>query len=149
MSVSKTWKIEGVDIRPSVGSLSNVVCQIQWSLTMEQRDEGNLVIARTVTNGYSFMDPPDANNFIPMESLTHDQLMAWAKDCLGEKVREYETQTFNVTVNQTSNTKTRMIFNDSGSLEVMPPVELSDHLALVGVTSDQANTANTSDSSPQ
>ena len=45
MSVSKTWKIEGIDVRPSVGSLSNVVCQVQWSLTMERQDESGNVIA--------------------------------------------------------------------------------------------------------
>lgn len=120
MSVSKIWKVEEVLVRQVSDEMANVVFAIQWSLTAEQKNDQNNVIARTVTHGYSYLDEPSANNFIPMENITSSQLLSWTKDALGEKVKEYEAQTYNLTVNQKCNTFSVMVLSDDGQLVEKP-----------------------------
>jgi hypothetical protein len=117
MAISRVWKIEGFDVRPTLGNMSNVVSQIEWSLTMEQTDNNsNTIIGRTVVNGGVIVDEPTSENFIPAEQLTETQLITWVKTYLGQKVKEYETQTFYKTVNQNANTFVRMAFDQSGNV---------------------------------
>ena len=122
MSVSKVWKVEGFDVRPTADGIQNVIAQVQWSLTMEYTDDSTgEVKGRTVCNGYSILNPPDANSFISIDLITESQLLDWSKTALGDKVQEFETQTYNQTLNQFDNTVTRMVFDENGTV-VTPTV---------------------------
>jgi len=116
MTISKVWKIEGFYVRPIFDEMENVVSEIQWSLTVQQTDNSDSIIGRTMCNGYVALGEPTSDNFISSENLTKEQLLTWVKSSLGDKVKEYETITFNQTVNQSSNTFVRMGFNESGNV---------------------------------
>lgn len=123
MAISKVWKVEGLDVRPSVDGLANIICQVQWSLTMEYTDDATSnMLGRTVCNGYSIMNPPDSNNFIPYDQITEAQLIQWSKDSLGDRVQEFESTTYNQTINQHDNTLTRMVFDANGNIVIPDPV---------------------------
>lgn len=126
MAVSRTWKVENFDVRRSSDGLANVIFQVQWSLTMEMTDENGQVIARSKGNGYTTLDEPDTNNFIALENLTHDQLIEWTKQALGEKVKEYEAHIYTLTANQKADSYARMVFDGNGTVidapaPILPP----------------------------
>jgi hypothetical protein len=88
MTISKVWKIEGFYVRPTFNDMENVVSEIQWSLTVQQTDNSDSIIGRTMCNGYVALGEPTSDNFISSENLTKEQIVylafrgQWSESCM-------------------------------------------------------------------
>lgn len=74
MSITYTWKITSIKAK-NTGGLQNAVVQTYWTKT--GRDEfGNEGVFSGAT---PITVDPDAENFIPFEQLTEEQILDWIK----------------------------------------------------------------------
>ena len=76
MTVTYTWKIEQLDVAPTVGELSNVVSKIHWRLLATDGANG------ADTFGDQILPPPDPTGFSPYASLTEGAVIA----CLESRI---------------------------------------------------------------
>lgn len=69
------WTIDTLWVKPSEGSLSNVVITAAWRCT-GQEESGGKTYRASVYSTCSF-SPPDPNNFINYENLTLAEVLNW------------------------------------------------------------------------
>lgn len=90
MAITKTWKIESVNVLTTLFQLQNVVRSIQWKLTA-QNDGENLTPPQIAEiYGGVNLSLPDQNLFTSFETLTETQMISWVKEELGEKAKAFE-----------------------------------------------------------
>lgn len=78
----KTWTVQNMTVRPTLGGLDNVVATVSFVVNASVSENGT-------EYGYSTYDTiriaePDSENFIPYESLTEDVVIGWIKATLGD-----------------------------------------------------------------
>jgi len=72
MANTYSWKINALDVKTSVGEVSNVVYSIKWQLNAIDSSE----LYNLNTTG-DFQVEYNADNFIPYESLTKEVVVSW------------------------------------------------------------------------
>lgn len=81
------WKIENMELKPSVDSLNDVVCTAHWRVYGREED-----LVTSVYGSVSFNTNIEPENFLPYEELTEQQVVGWVKDYMGtEHVEALET----------------------------------------------------------
>ena len=78
MANTYAWTINKLDVRPTQGSLSDVVYNIHWTYTAtsDQVDsDGNAYTAEAI--GTSPVGEPDSENFTDFAILTQSQVEEW------------------------------------------------------------------------
>lgn len=65
-----TWKIEALDVKPTEGSLTDVVITAHWRCNGEQDGQSTSVYGTC-----SFTQPGDP--FVPYDQLTEQQVLNW------------------------------------------------------------------------
>lgn len=78
MANTYAWTINKLNVRPTEGSLSNVVYNIHWSYTAtsDQTDpEGGAYSSTSI--GSQVVGAPDPNNYIAFDSLTQSDVASW------------------------------------------------------------------------
>jgi hypothetical protein len=78
--VTQTWKITRIDVLPELGTLTNVVNMVEWALVTDASALGG---HRHVSIGQTLLSLPNPDNYIPLESLTREQTLAWVQEILG------------------------------------------------------------------
>lgn len=79
MSVSIDWHIKNMGHQPSDGG----VVFVAWeAVAKEQHPEDYFGVARVfkISGIVNLTPDPSDENFIPYQSLTHDQCISWVKD---------------------------------------------------------------------
>ena len=75
-----TWDCRTVDTYPTQGELTDVVYNVHWRLTGAEGEHAATVIG-TQNLTVETIQP---EGFIPFESLTHEQVIAWVEEAMGE-----------------------------------------------------------------
>jgi len=88
-----TWTIKSMFVTKTVGSLSNVVTDIEF--TLEDSETVGSGESAVVHKGFYFgsthLAEPDSGSFTEYSSITKDDALAWVKSALGsENVTAYE-----------------------------------------------------------
>lgn len=86
-----SWKVEQL-IRDAI---TGVVKKAEWRCTADELDEESVVQGTTNMIGVValFDADPDAEGFVPFESLTEEVAISWVKEVLTtEVVEQYELQ---------------------------------------------------------
>lgn len=74
------FRIDYVDSTNEVGELIDVITLIGWTYCKVNGDDiVNYIEAETVVG------EPDINNFIPLDDVTLDQMVAWVKTSVDEE----------------------------------------------------------------
>jgi hypothetical protein len=77
-----TWKIDALDCKPQEGELIDVAITAHW------RCNGSQTVGETTFSGTAYgsiaLGPVDPNAFTPYDQLTEAQVVAWAKEQLGQ-----------------------------------------------------------------
>ena len=79
--MTHSWDCRTVDTYPTQGELTDVVYNVHWRLTGIEGEHSATVIGTqnlTVEN----IQP---EGFITFESLTHEQVVAWVEEAMGEE----------------------------------------------------------------
>ena len=81
------WDIASLDATKTVGSLSDVVTTVHWTVSDEDGDH----------TGYAYgsvgLAEPDTGSFTAYADITKDNAIAWAKAAMGtDEVTAVETQ---------------------------------------------------------
>lgn len=86
MTITQTWNIVEINVRPLLDNLSSVVASLAFKVTTS--DSVNTTeYVHTVVLG-----EPTQNSFIEYANLTEDQLLVWVKNYLGPfQVNQIET----------------------------------------------------------
>ena len=75
-----SWNCRTVDTYPTQGELTDVVYNVHWRLTGAEGEHAATVIG-TQSLTVESIQP---EGFIPFESLTHEQVIAWVEEAMGE-----------------------------------------------------------------
>lgn len=80
-----TWKVTRIETS-NVGGLNDVIVRCTF----------DVLASNGVKHGYTFGEvdllPPDAAAFVALDSVTHEQAVAWVKQALGAAAGEYEAK---------------------------------------------------------
>ena len=103
-----TWDVVSLDATKTVGSLSDVVTTVHWTASdSETVGSGDSAVVHTGSRyGSIGLAEPDSSSFIALNSVTNDNLIAWAKAALGsDEVTAIETDvTAQITESKTPTT---------------------------------------------
>lgn len=80
--VTYTWTITKLDVVPSLNTLSNVVKNVHWMLTLTK--EVNNVPYSTTCTGKITLDEPSESSFIAYDQITFENVVSWVENFLGE-----------------------------------------------------------------
>ena len=80
MANTYSWDCKTVDTYPSSGEFSDVVYNVHWRLTGAEGDHAATVIGTQSLTAEDIQP----EGFIPFESLTHEQVIAWVEEAMGE-----------------------------------------------------------------
>jgi hypothetical protein len=80
MAITCNWKIEQLDVAPSEGNLSNVVCRVHWRLLASNGTQ------EVDTFGDLRLGPPDQSAFINYSSLTKATVVQWLELAINARV---------------------------------------------------------------
>ena len=72
-----TWKVENLTSTNTVGSLSDVVTSVHWSISDSETVGSEEYTG--VVYGASALSEPDSSSFIDYNSITESQALTWAK----------------------------------------------------------------------
>jgi len=85
MAVTYNWTINTMDAYPTVGTLTDVVFNVHWTVN---GTDGVRTVPAYGTTGIT-LNPNDT--FIPYANLTQDEVVGWVKEALGaEEVASIE-----------------------------------------------------------
>jgi len=73
MAITYTWRIDPLEIKPTDGSLTDVVCVAHWQLTGV--DDATQI--ETSLYGKATFASADVNNFTAYDNLTEEQVIGW------------------------------------------------------------------------
>lgn len=83
-----SWDCRTVDTYPTKGELTDVVYNVHWRLTGTEGEHSATVIG---TQNLTVEDI-QPEGFIAFEDLTHEQVIAWVEEAMGEeRVTELKT----------------------------------------------------------
>ena len=74
--VNFIWNVRHLDCEPSVGSLADVVVNVEWVCNGVIEPQGSFS-AKNVKTGTCTLPAPDAADFTAYADLTKDQVLAW------------------------------------------------------------------------
>jgi len=75
-----SWDCRTVDTYPTQGELTDVVYNVHWRLTGAEGEHSATVIGTQ----HLTVETIQPEGFIPFESLTHEQVIAWVEEAMGE-----------------------------------------------------------------
>jgi hypothetical protein len=75
-----SWDCRTVDTYPTQGELTDVVYNVHWRLTGAEGEHSATVIGTQSLTAENIQP----EGFIPFESLTHEQVIAWVEESMGE-----------------------------------------------------------------
>jgi hypothetical protein len=75
-----SWDCRTVDTYPTQGELTDVVYNVHWRLTGAEGEHSATVIGTQSLTAENIQP----EGFIPFESLTHEQVIAWVEEAMGE-----------------------------------------------------------------
>jgi len=83
--MSVTWDVVNLDATKTVGSLSDVVTHIHWTVSdSETVGSGESAVVHSSSNyGTINLAEPDGESFIAYADITKDNAIAWAKNAIG------------------------------------------------------------------
>lgn len=84
MAINYTWKINAVDVYPTLDSNTNVIHNVRWRLEAEDTENQdargkNLKVGN---DGNVALDTTSLTDFIDFDSVTQEQVIAWSKVAL-------------------------------------------------------------------
>lgn len=71
----KFWVVNGMDCKPLVGTLQDVVVKIFWTRQANEMINGIEYVAQI--HGSYICPPVDLNDFIPYQDLTKEEVDSW------------------------------------------------------------------------
>ena len=82
--MTATWKVVSLDIKKSVGSLSDVITPIHWTANdSETVGSGDSAIEHSAsTSGNIRLAEPDASSFTAYADITEENAITWLKQAL-------------------------------------------------------------------
>ena len=80
--VTYTWTISKLDVVPSLNSLTNVVKNVHWVLTLIK--EVDSIPYAVTCNGNITLNDPSANSFVNYNQITFENVVSWVESFLGE-----------------------------------------------------------------
>jgi hypothetical protein len=75
-----SWDCRTVDTYPTQGELTDVVYNVHWRLTGAEGEHSATVIGTQSLTAENIQP----EGFIPFESLTHEQVIAWVEESMGD-----------------------------------------------------------------
>ena len=79
------WNCETVDVYPTEGELKDVVYNVHWIVT------GSDGSVQSSIYGTQILNTSDITNFIPVDQLTNEEIVAWTQSAIGkEQVAQIE-----------------------------------------------------------
>lgn len=96
MATTYTWDCRTVDVHPTQGELSNVVYNVHWRLTGKRmvtvgETEEEFFYTNIGTQVLT-LDTIQPEGFIPFDQLTHEQVIVWTEEAIGEeRIEEIKT----------------------------------------------------------
>lgn len=96
MATTYTWDCRTVDVHPTQGELSNVVYNVHWRLTGKRmvtvgETEEEFFYTNIGTQVLT-LENIQPEGFIPFDQLTHEQVIAWTEEAIGEeRIEEIKT----------------------------------------------------------
>jgi hypothetical protein len=111
MATTYEWNCKTVDIHPTEGEHTDVVYNVHWIVTgvSDQLDPQEQPYTST-SIGTQILNTEDITDFIPIEDVTNDQVVAWTKAAMGEEqVESIESgiqEAIDLKINPTSVTMT-------------------------------------------
>jgi hypothetical protein len=86
MAITNTWSIVALDVKPTVGSLTDYVVTSHWTLSATDGTYTGYVYGTA-----SFSVDPTKPGYTPYADLTEAEVIAWTQGALGaEQVAAYE-----------------------------------------------------------
>ena len=85
MATTYEWNCKTVDVHPTEGEYTDVVYNVHWIVTgvSDQTDpDGNAYKSTAI--GTQVLDTSGITDFIPIEDLTNEEVVAWTKSAMGE-----------------------------------------------------------------
>ena len=86
MATTYEWNCKTVDVYPTEGEYTDVVYNVHWIVTgvSDQTDpDGNAYQSNAI--GTQVLDTSVITDFIPIEDLTNEEVVAWTKSAMGEE----------------------------------------------------------------
>ncbi len=111
MATTYEWNCKTVDVHPTEGEYTDVVYNVHWIVTgvSDQLDPQEQPYTST-SIGTQILNTEDITDFIPIEDVTNDQVVAWTKAAMGEEqVESIESgiqEAIDLKINPTSVTMT-------------------------------------------
>ncbi len=111
MAITYEWNCKTVDVHPTEGEHTDVVYNVHWIVTgvSDQLDPQEQPYTST-SIGTEILNTEDITDFIPIEDVTNDQVVAWTKAAMGEEqVENIESsiqEAIDLEINPTSVTMT-------------------------------------------
>ena len=98
MSITQTWKINGLQLRSSWENRTNIVYQVQWELYTA----GNDSVGAMSTNGWIELDPREiSSTWTEYADLTESQVIEWTKAAMSRTwPQNNEVNAYNTVINQ-------------------------------------------------
>lgn len=78
-----TWSINGIQVKPQEGSLTDVVYEVSFKL-LKTDNAGHMA----ENGGMVVLSSPDPSNFTPFADLTEAEVVAWVKATLNAAKQE-------------------------------------------------------------
>lgn len=109
MANTYTWDCKTVDVKTTVGNFSNVVYNVHWRMTAVSDTETPYQAVNIGTQALTIENiQPDG--FIPVEELTHAQIISWVEEAMGEdriaQIKQYLDTLIQEKINPTKQTIT-------------------------------------------
>jgi hypothetical protein len=80
--ITYNWNCKTVDVYPTEGEYTDVVYNVHWIVTGSDESvppvQGRLYGTQTLNTS-------DITNFIPVEDLTNEEVVAWTQSAMGEE----------------------------------------------------------------
>jgi hypothetical protein len=80
--ITYNWNCKTVDVYPTEGEYTDVVYNVHWIVTGS--DESVPPVQGSVY-GTQTLNTSDITNFIPVEDLTNEEVVAWTQSAMGEE----------------------------------------------------------------